>query len=195
MFLFRIKNIRISVDVGFLTVLAAISLTGGRLSGYSFAACIIHELGHLMQIYISGDNVKSVAFNVSGIKIVRNENRLNSFYSDMAVLLSGPMANIAIALFLLILNQGCFTSFIAVNIVLGIFNLLPFGSLDGGSVLKLLVYNCFSPDRSRSILCFLRFFNLCLCVLAACLWWFSGIGNISIPIMIVYLFITELTFR
>jgi Zn-dependent protease len=192
MFLFKLRDTDISVDIGFLTVIAAISLTGGKISGYSFAACIIHEFGHLIEIYFSGNSVKNVAFNISGIKIVRRENRLASFGSDIAVLLAGPGANICAALIAFFISGSSDSEFIAVNIVLAAFNLLPFISLDGGSVMRLFIYSRFSVPTGNRVTGLIQFFNILLCLAGIAVWWFSRTGNISVPIMLIYLFMTEL---
>lgn len=47
MFSVKVLNTVISVNIGFLAVIALITLNGGDYSGVSFAACMIHEAGHI----------------------------------------------------------------------------------------------------------------------------------------------------
>lgn len=58
---------------------------------------------------------------------------LKPVYSEVFVLFAGPFFNFAAALFFYL--TGADWAF-SVNLILGLFNLLPFSNLDGGAVLR-----------------------------------------------------------
>lgn len=188
MFSFRAGKTEISVDIGFLAVIAIISLTGKSFCLYSFIACIIHEAGHLAAIVTAGRNVKSISFSITGVTIFHSSDKLESYFGEMAVLAAGPAANLAAAAALYHYGN---ISFAAVNLILGVFNLLPFSSLDGGSIISLFVRNMNNAGNQSAVMKAVHAADAVICAVSAILWFESGSGNISVPVMIIYLLINE----
>ena len=87
----------------------------------------------------------------------------SSFFSDICILIAGPFANIVTAFFSIYLSGGSINIFSVINLVLGIFNLLPFSKLDGGCILILLAESCMKDDKRKyfiNLICFLNIFFL-----------------------------------
>ena len=60
MFSVKIRGVRVCADIGFLAVISLISLSGKSICGFSFLACILHELGHLAAIYAYGNGIRKI---------------------------------------------------------------------------------------------------------------------------------------
>ncbi len=189
---FRIKNIKITADMGFLAMLAMVSMNQSRLYMYAFLTCIIHELGHMIQIMLTGGNVEKIAFNGAGIKIIPCRTRLLSVWDDISVLLGGSFVNIFTALILILINHGQYNVFIYMNLILGILNLLPFRCLDGGAVILCLAEHFAAYDKHLTIMKFLKVFNIILCIILVFSFRSFIMQNISAIVMIIYLIISEI---
>lgn len=187
MFSFRIKRTVITVDIGFLAVIAVISINSGKFSGVSFASCMIHEAGHLAAILITGVNVRRISFTLTGIRIKRSAEKICSDFTDIIILLCGPMASLTASVLCYFFAENSYA--FSVNLILGIFNLLPFSALDGGSAAELIFERC---NIKAGAVCVLRFFNITANVLLIIYFAVHGIRNISVYIMCIFLGFTEL---
>ena len=125
-----------------------------RLSGHSLApsmrmgymvlpeallsAALLHELGHLLAMAVCGVSVTAVCLCPLGVRIERAEP--TSLNRELLINLSGPMVNLLLAL---VLYRAEKFPFSAVNCVLGLFELCPLPSLDGGQALFCLMQRYF----------------------------------------------------
>lgn len=157
MFSVKIANTVVSVNIGFLAVIALISLNGGEYSGISFLACMIHEAGHIAAVYLCGNGVKGISFGVKGISMFR-DGKMCSPLSDMVILMSGPAANLFAGM-LVYFFSGETGYFFIINIILGLFNLFPFSALDGGAAADIFFEYHFAGRKCRA---FLSAFNILL---------------------------------
>lgn len=127
----KIKNTVYSVKFSFLLFNALIFLLRENSVIMNFyAVCIIHELGHLFAIGITGGKIKSVVFSGTGVVITPEKN------SEFFVMLAGPCANLAVFVIFSIMGVG--QTFRLLNMGTALYNLLPYRQLDGGSALALL---------------------------------------------------------
>ncbi|KKZ13009.1 MAG: hypothetical protein TE42_02215 [Candidatus Synechococcus spongiarum SP3] len=133
--------------LGFLTVLLL------------FGSVLLHELGHSLVALRHGVKVSSITlFLFGGVATVEKECR--SALAALQVAAAGPAVSFALALsFFLLANLGETVHPVAalvcqrlmiLNLVLGIFNLMPGLPLDGGLIVKALVWH-FSGSRRRGI--------------------------------------------
>lgn len=101
----------------------------------SLLSIFLHEMGHIIALYLLRLPPRRVNFHLCGIEIV--ESRLYCGYSaQLAVAASGPMMNILLGLILLLFSNTTFVAIMsASNMVIGVFNLLPLSRLDGGEIL------------------------------------------------------------
>lgn len=133
--------------LGFLTVLLL------------FGSVLLHELGHSLVALRHGVKVRSITlFLFGGVATIEKECR--SALAALQVAAAGPAVSFALALsFFLLANLSETVQPIAalvcqrlmiLNLVLGIFNLMPGLPLDGGLIVKALVWH-FSGSRRRGI--------------------------------------------
>lgn len=104
---------------------------------------IIHEGAHVLALKFCRNNF-SINTEALGIRI--SAGRLN-YLQEAIVLSSGPCANIAVAIVLSLIfkksGNDCILLALYSNAALGVFNLLPVSTFDGGNLLKLtLEYLC-----------------------------------------------------
>lgn len=146
----ELLNVKIKIDIGFLAVIAVLSMTG-KYSLYAFAACMIHESGHILPGLIFGYHIKSIICSITGIEIHSVPGKIHSFKDDLIILSGGITANLITAAVLYISGN---TVFAAVNAASALISLLPFSVLDGGSLVR-STSEAFLKDDLREKVCFL----------------------------------------
>lgn len=134
---------RIKVGFSFLLFNALLFMfRDSRLIFGFYASCAVHELGHIAAIRLTGGEVRGIELNCFGIRISASPSAKVS--NGVFVLLSGPAVNLLLYAVLTFAGLNGYTS--GFCLAEGIFNLLPFGFLDGGAALDLLVegheYEC-----------------------------------------------------
>jgi Zn-dependent protease len=100
-------------------------------------AVFLHELGHLVVMKYFGCAPNEIRLIPGSIRII---SPVCAEKNAIIISLSGPVVNILIFVIVyissLILSIEYYIDFAFINLVYGIFNLLPFYSLDGGSILE-----------------------------------------------------------
>lgn len=126
---------KISVKYSFLVFNALIFMfrKTSLICGF-YAACIIHEAGHIIAIWLTGGKVSKIELSCSGIKMTATPPV--SLKAGIIVQLSGPFANLLVFLLLAVMGKIGYTAMFC--LVEGIFNLLPYRFLDGGAVLEMI---------------------------------------------------------
>lgn len=128
-----IKNIEYSVKFSFLVFNALIFLLRNSSVIMNFyAVCVIHEIGHLLAIGVTGGKVRSVVFSGTGVSITPEKNSRYEFF----VMLAGASANLIV--FLLSGIWHISGTFRMLNLATAVYNLLPYRQLDGGAALCML---------------------------------------------------------
>ena len=124
-----------------------------------FASVLLHELGHAVMAVREGVKVLSITlFHLGGI--ARVEKDCDTAMGSLRIAAAGPLVSLLLALALLmtagpsaqinpVLPLLC-TQIGLLNLMLGLFNLLPGLPLDGGLILKALVWR-FSGSQQRGI--------------------------------------------
>ena len=123
---------------------------------------IIHECFHLLAGIILGYKVKSIRIMPLGLSIAFNEKeeeyntkiKKSNFNNvkKIIILLMGPISNIVIAFFFMLLNMAIP---VYINVLIAIFNLLPIYPLDGGQILNRLsriIYGNFEAYKISNII-------------------------------------------
>lgn len=144
-----VRGVRYRLSFGFLIMLAVLCCTGRTFAAYAFA-CLTHELGHLLCMTLLGVRVSAVTFAAGGILIEPARERLLPISKELPVLLSGAGVNLLLGL--LFLQLGARDA-AAVQIVVGVWNLLPSSSLDGGAVLRCCTERLFGWCRAQQWIC------------------------------------------
>ena len=124
-----------------------------------FASVLLHELGHAVMAVREGVKVLSITlFHLGGI--ARVERDCDTAMGSLRIAAAGPLVSLLLALALLqaagpssqispVLPVLC-TQIGLLNLMLGLFNLLPGLPLDGGLILKALVWK-FSGSQQRGV--------------------------------------------
>lgn len=123
--------------------------TGIITSLLVFASVLIHELAHSLVAIKQGERVRSITlFILGGVAQISEEPKRPMREFTMALI--GPLTSFAIAFVFLILSfilrgisepLGASASYLAlINTVLAIFNLLPGFPMDGGRVLRSIIW-------------------------------------------------------
>lgn len=124
-----------------------------------FLSVLLHELGHALMALREGVKVRSITlFHLGGI--ARIERDCDTAMGSLRIAAAGPLVSLILALGLLLsapsLDGGrpllamVLTQLGALNLMLGLFNLLPGLPLDGGQILKALVWK-FSGSQKRGM--------------------------------------------
>ena len=129
----------VRANFGFFLLLSlALLLDRSGLAVGCICAALLHELGHLLAMAVCGVSVTAVCLCPLGVRIERAEP--TSLNRELLINLSGPMVNLLLAL---VLYRAEKFPFSAVNCVLGLFELCPLPSLDGGQALFCLMQRYF----------------------------------------------------
>ena len=149
---------------------------------------LLHELGHIAIGRIFGYKLKNIHFLPFGIYIEFKEKEMIKKQSliNIVIYLFGPIVNFFICIIFLKVKTSISEIIIYMNLILGVFNLLPIHPLDGSKIIKEVLYilignkrgNIYSHNLSKCCLCIFTFINACFLV---------KFHNISIIFAILYL--------
>ena len=194
MFRVRIGDTVIKVGFSFLAVVALLGLY--REAQYILLAvlcCILHELGHVLFMFMFRATPEEIIFYGAGIKIVPNRNKDTGFLKQIFILLAGCITNFLIAGVLLMLPNENFTItiFAIDNLIIGAFNLLPLRYFDGGQIAQLITNTSSNIIRHyiQNVVSYLCVIMLLIFVVGYTIHY--GI-NISLIISIGYIIFSEL---
>ncbi len=116
----------------------------GNLGSMCVAAVLLHELGHIAAMTLLGVKIQRIRLTPFGIDLERGE--AGSIRSELMIHLSGPLTNLCLAA--LLAGMGKF-HFSAVNCALGLFELCPLPTLDGGQAIFCLTQQLFSLEKAQ----------------------------------------------
>nr|WP_326184997.1 peptidase M50 [uncultured Oscillibacter sp.] len=117
---------------------------GWRLLATVLGAAAVHELGHLLALRLLGAHVTGLRVSVLGA-VLETDSGCLSYGGELLAVLAGPAANLLCALLLTARDGARWAVPVGTHLVLGLFNLLPVGPLDGGRALYLLTVWAFGP--------------------------------------------------
>lgn len=150
------------IKIGFF----AAALTFALILTHSFEAlacflsAFIHEFGHIAAARISNVRFREMRLSPFGASLVPLTN-LGSFSNEIFICAAGPLINLLCALITLLTPLRSFEFgqlFILSSFFLGILNLLPISSFDGGRILFCVIESLFSFKLAKGILCVSSFF-------------------------------------
>ena len=127
------KSGRLEVTWGCAVGVAlALAAGAGSILPLTALSALCHELGHLAALAAAGAEVERFRLTAFGAEI-RADTRYLPYGREILCTLAGPMVNLLLAL-VLARAAGDY-ALAGANLLLGIFNLLPIPSLDGGRAL------------------------------------------------------------
>ena len=189
----------VKIRIGFLfSWVVAVLLCFDRTNAIRPAVffSLLHEAGHLSAIILTGQRPKQICFGLFGMSIVRGNDLSESYIEEMITALAGPAVNIILALVFALahcfFDNGTVNKAFAVNLIIGLFNLMPVFSLDGGRALESFLKYKYDSFTSERILKTVSFFTLLL---------LDGLGiyvfvksGYNFTLLIISLYLTVLLF-
>lgn len=169
-----------------ITALIAADRTGFVLP--LLFAVLIHELGHLAAMWVLDCAPKRVRLVPAAVEITT---KIGGGKHEIFIALCGPAVNLLLftVLFLnyLVFGNDGYLTIGLINLLIGLFNLLPVTGLDGGTVLFNLLCRRKDPQKAGLIM---RIINLSVALAAlitAITLCFRGQFNLSFFILALYL--------
>ncbi|MBQ9355159.1 MAG: site-2 protease family protein [Clostridia bacterium] len=154
---------------------------------------LLHEVGHLIFMWIFECEPKSIKLVPASISITRGMSAKK--YGDLLISLAGPMVNLIMFCSLYVnflITKSAFSLDCAlINLAFFIFNMLPVSGLDGGIILKIILSKKFKdPLKAERIV---RIITLAVGLLVGIIGItliINGELNISVFIVAIYILIS-----
>lgn len=135
-----IKNVKIKVSIPFvLLIVSMYILDSASVFIPTFFAVIIHELSHILAIFLCGAGVDTVDIRAFGIRVNVPELSYMPYKKEIIIAAAGPLAGIITASIALaaanIFHTVILDYFIGINVLVTAINLIPVYPLDGGRII------------------------------------------------------------
>jgi Zn-dependent protease len=200
--LIRVRGVPIRLHFTFLIVASLLiffsldkgvgAIISGVLVGVIlFGSVILHELGHVIAAKRCGIGTRDITIYPFG-GIARIERDPETPRDEIAISLAGPAINLV--LFIVCLPFALSGSYWAtlscnINIIMGVFNLVPAYPMDGGRVLRALLSK--RLDRYSATLISLRVSRVLAIIFIAAAFAMSWLGLLIVGIFLMYITGTE----
>ena len=169
-------GLKIRLDFGFPALLALILLASEKaFLLQTLLVCILHECGHGIAMCATGAGLREIRFGGAGIQMVTGTAAV-SRRGMLCISLAGPAVNL---LFAALLARIC-PEAAMLHLGIGVFNLLPYRCLDGGTAIRL-----WWDSQALTWLC-----GILTAVLLSGLLFFR-IANPVLYLLLVYLMVNE----
>ncbi len=188
---FKIWGIKIKISFLFFAMLTMVfAMDEKRVAIVTLLSVALHETGHIVALLCFKAYPEEITFGIFGIRILQNKCKLS--YSDEAVVvLCGPAVNIVLFVIFGVLNYTFENQILliisAVNLVVGIFNLLPVLPLDGGRALLVVLNSFFSEKAVQRIMVIVGVLFATTIILLGCFLAFKTGANFSLLATGLYL--------
>ncbi len=190
---FKFFGIEIYISFLFVAIIClAIATDRTGLCLPTFFAVLLHESGHLIAMWICDCQPRSVKLVPASVSITRKFPLKP--YKEGIIAIAGPIVNI-LMFFSLYINYK-FSGFQSsldgalINLLVGLFNLLPVCGLDGGTILSLMLEKFVSFQKAQSIVKIITVVSalafLCLGITLL----INGKNNISVLVLALYLLLS-----
>jgi len=189
---FKLLGTQVYISFLFVAIIAlmlATDRTGLLLP--SLFAVTMHEVAHLFAMWLVDLAPKRIRLIPASVQIVRKFGV--SFKNEIFIALMGPVANLLLfaVLYFNFLSFGnvMVQYYALINLVVGVFNLIPVVGLDGGTVLLELLSRKMDYSRATAILKIITLIVCVTCFVLAIFMFIKGKFNPSVLILAVYFFI------
>ena len=176
---FKINTTTYKISFTFLALgLLVFTTSNSTTIGILFLFAILHELVHLILIYRFSVAPKKVEFTLFGANISRGLAVTNNINSEIIINLSAPVFNIVTGAFFYLFSNIyandnlLFKEIAEINFVLGLFNLIPFHTFDGGNALKYVLLKFLKEKTTEE-----------------CLTWISLLITIAFSFIYIHIFL------
>lgn len=187
----RFKAFGTEFYISFLFAAVITALIAADRTGFVLPllfAVLIHELGHLAAMWVLDCAPKRVRLVPAAVEITT---KIGAGKHEIFIALCGPAVNLLLfaVLFFNYLafgNDGYLTIGL-INLLIGVFNLLPVTGLDGGTVLFNLLCRRKDPQKAGLIMRIINLSVALAALIAAITLCFRGQFNLSFFILALYL--------
>lgn len=163
--------------------------TGGITA--CFISAVLHECGHLLAMEISGYPAEKIKIRIFGGEIVKKNQIAKPLSSELLIIYGGIISNLLFAIVFGFINIYFDNNFLYVlcfsNIGIGLFNLLPASTLDGGVGLSLVLSHFFGEKAAGNVITVLTILLLIPIFTAGFLVLFNSPYNFSLLFIGIYL--------
>ncbi|MGN1088783.1 MAG: hypothetical protein ACI4Q6_00150 [Huintestinicola sp.] len=146
-----IRGVKVKFTFGFFAMWAWLLAADPLLAHMTLAACLMHEAGHAFVLIIANVPIRRLTFCCSGIALKSDHSCKMSFLGEFVMLSAGCLVNFLLSAAAYHTGHRLFGG---INLGLVLFNLLPFSSLDGGRIIKLIAERslpCSDIDGAQKI--------------------------------------------
>ena len=156
------------IKLGFFSILIVLCLLVSdlRFALCSFVAIVLHELAHVFFAKVCGVGFQRFEFGIYGARLYANNN-VFSYWKEVVISLAGPLINIisTVIVYPIYANSRSETIFLfmSASVTLGILNLLPIRSFDGGRAIYALLSMLLPIHVAEKIL--YAFSSICIFIL------------------------------
>ena len=179
----RVKKVKISCSLGFLAVAAVLIYLDGYVMFGWLICCLFHELAHTAAIKMFGGEIESLRLTAVGAVLELDSRRPLSYKKEAFAALAGPAVNLLLAS---VCGAMKYYNFSAINLSLGVLNLLPVMPLDGGRILC-CVLSYLPPDRAEGITCVISSVICGILIGMGVFAWYRW-GNLTLLLAALWLF-------
>ncbi len=153
-------------------------------------------MGHLIFMFIFRQKVVSVTFGAFGVRIDRQLSQNLSYKKEVIIAFGGIMINFLIAilshLYYYFINSDFALKLMIVNIIIGIFNMIPIEVLDMGRVIKYSLMSSHKDFQADRILGIISAVTVNLLAVCSLLYTVTVGINPSLIAVTIYLYIITL---
>ena len=195
----KLKIADVPVEISYtLICIAAICIILNIFEGLVWCALavIIHESGHLLAMLKCGHAPERIKISAFEIKIFDSKRQSRSEKQNFFIIFSGPAVNFIcfIPFYLLYLLGNEFVLPFAIsNLSVGMFNLLPVLSLDGGQLIFIILRQRVGADKAEKIVDIITFITIIPLAALGFIVLFESKYNFSLLFVCVYLIVSLLT--
>ena len=194
----KLRILKTEITISYLIIcVASICIIAGIFDSFLYClfAIIIHESGHIILMCIFGYAPEKIKISLFEISISDRKRQERSFIQNFLIIFFGPFSNfICFILFYLLylIGNDFFLYPAAANLSVGLFNVLPVMSLDGGHLLYLVLCKFFSESISQRVVNVITFIIIFPLAFFGFVLLFNSKYNFSLLIVCIYLVLSLL---
>lgn len=182
---FKIKSTRIELSFTFLALIILTTCFDKEgILLISLVSSIFHELIHLTLIIAFGGKISEISFSIFGGNIKRSKALKLTNFKEFFISISAPATNIIVGALFLIFN---FNLWGYINLIIGIFNILPFYDFDGGRGLFYLLSSYLDYSSVNKILNVTSVLSVIVISLFTVAVFFNSKTGVSMLILCLYM--------
>ena len=136
--LIKIRKVYVSISIYFLLMIIWVVLTNRVIEFLScLFALLLHELGHIVMIRLLKEKISVFYIIPFGFSCrLKNQSKIEEG-KLLKIIFAGPMASFIVSGLAFFWTKD----FAIINLIIGIVNFIPIGSLDGGRIFRILMQN------------------------------------------------------